>query len=109
MTRSTQAQKAERLNLAHGLLAEGRSMTEAATVLSREFGLSRRQVYRYLQAAQDLDHPVIAPAASIPITLKIPNDIVRDLRAHAKTSGLTMGEIVARAVSTFLSTARKHG
>jgi len=52
---------------------------------------------------------VIAPAASIPITLKIPEDVVRDLRAHAKTSGLTMGEIVARAVSTFLSTARKHG
>lgn len=109
MTRSTQAQKAERLNLAHGLLAEGQSMTEAATVLSRELGLSRRQAYRYLQAAQDLDYPVIAPAASIPITLKIPNDIVSDLRAHAKTSGLTMGEIVARAVSTFLSTARKHG
>jgi predicted DNA-binding transcriptional regulator YafY len=109
MTRSTQAQKAERLNLAHGLLAEGHSMTEAATVLSREFCLSRRQAYRYLQAAQDLDHPVIAPAVSIPITLKIPNDIVRDLRAHAKTSGMTMGEIVARAVSTFLSTARKHG
>lgn len=109
MTRSTQAQKAERLNLAHGLLAEGRSMTEAATVLSREFGLSRRQAYRYLQAAQGLDHPVKAPAVSIPITLKIPNSIVRDLRAHAKTSGLTMGEIVARAVSTFLSTARKHG
>ena len=109
MARSTQAQKAERLNLAHGLLAEGRSMTEAATVLSREFGLSRRQAYRYLQAAQDLDHPVAAPAASIPVTLKIPRHTAEDLRAYAKTSGLTMGEIVARAVSTFLSSARKHG
>ena len=84
-------------------------MTEAATVLSREFGLSRRQAYRYLQAAQDLDHPVVAPAASIPVTLKIPLHTADDLRAYAKTSGLTMGEIVARAVSTFLSTARKHG
>ena len=84
-------------------------MAEAATVLSREFGLSRRQAYRYLQAAQNLDHPVIAPTASVPITLKIPNDIVWELRAHAKTSGLTMGEIVARAVSAFLSAARKHG
>ncbi len=109
MTRSTQAQKAERLNVAHGLLAQGCSMAEAATVLSREFGLSRRQAYRYLQAAQNLDHPVIAPIASVPITLKIPNDIVWELRAHAKTSGLTMGEIVARAVSAFLSAARKHG
>ncbi len=84
-------------------------MREATTVLSREFGLSQRQAYRYLQAAEGLDHPVIAPAASIPITLKIPGDIVEELRAHAKVSGLTMGEIVARAVSTFLSSARKHG
>ena len=109
MARSTQIQKTERLNFAHGLLVEGLSMREATTVLSREFGLSRRQAYRYLQAAVGLDHPLKAPAASIPITLKIPSDIVEELRAHAKTSGLTMGEIVARAVSTFLSSARKHG
>ena len=109
MARSTQAQKAERLNFARGLLVEGCSMREATTVLSRAFGLSQRQAYRYLQAAQGLDHPVIAPAASIPITLKIPSDVVEALRTHAKTSGLTMGEIVARAVSTFLSSARKHG
>ena len=84
-------------------------MREATTELSREFGLSERQAYRYLQAAQSLDHPVMVPAVSIPITLKIPSNIVKELRTHAKTSGLTMGEIVARAVSTFLSSARKHG
>jgi hypothetical protein len=109
MARSTQIQKAARLNFAHGLLVKGRSMREATTVLSREFGLSQRQAYRYLQAAESLDHPVIARAVSIPVTLKIPGDIVEELRAHAKASGLTMGEIVARAVSTFLSSARKHG
>lgn len=109
MARSTQIQKAERLNFARGLLVERRSMREATTMLSREYGLSRRQAYRYLQAAQGLDHPVMVPAASIPITLKVPSDVVKELRAHAKTSGLTMGEIVARAVSTFLSSARKHG
>jgi hypothetical protein len=109
MARSTQAQKAERLNFARGLLVEGRSMREATTAMSRAFGLSQRQAYRYLHAARGLDQPVMAPAASIPITIKIPGDVVEALRTHAKTSGLTMGEIVARAVSTFLSSARKHG
>ena len=40
--------------------------------LSRNFGLSRRQAYRYLEEAQ-LDGPPSAPAeASITITLKMP-------------------------------------
>ena len=109
MARSTRAQKAERLNVAHGLLAEGRSMSEAATMLSRGYGLSRRQAYRYLQEAQAIGHPVAVSEASVPITLKIPGDVARELRAYANSSGLTLGEIVARAVSRYLSAAGKHG
>ncbi len=109
MARSTRAQKAERLNVAYGLLARGRSMSEATTILSQEFGLSRRQAYRYLQEAQAIGHPVAVSEASVPITLKIPGSVARELRAYANSSGLTLGEIVARAVSRFLSAARKHG
>ncbi len=109
MSRSTRAQKAERLNVAHGLLAEGRSMAEAATMLSQRFGLSRRQAYRYLREARAIGHPVAVGEASVPITLKIPGSVARELRAYANRSGLTLGEIVARAVSRFLTAARKHG
>ena len=108
MTRSTHAQKAERLNAAHGLLAGGHGMA-AAAVLSRDFGLSRRQAYRYLQEAQAIGHPVVVGEASVPITLKIPVGVVRELRAYAAASGLTLGEIVARAVKAYLATAREHG
>jgi hypothetical protein len=45
----------------------------------------------------------------VPITLKIPGSIVRDLRRYSTVSGLTLGEIVARAISTFLKAARRHG
>ncbi len=109
MARSTRAQKAERLNVAHGLLAQGRNMAEAAAMLSQELGLSRRQAYRYLQEAQAIGHPVAVSEASVPITLKIPGSVARELRAYANSSGLTLGEIVARAVSRFLTAARKHG
>ncbi len=109
MARSTRAQKAERLNVAYGLLGQGRSMAEAATMLSQEFGLSRRQAYRYLQEAQAIGHPVAVSEASVPMTLKIPGSVVRDLRAYAKSSGLTLGEVVTRAVSRFLSDVGKHG
>ena len=84
-------------------------MSEAATMLSQRFGLSRRQAYRYLQEAEAIGHPVAVSEASVPITLKIPGDVARELRAYANSSGLTLGEIVARAVSRYLSAAGKHG
>jgi hypothetical protein len=43
MRRSTQAQKAARLNAAHALLAEGMEMSEAAAALAVAYELSRRQ------------------------------------------------------------------
>ena len=107
MARSTQAQRAERVRAAQELLAQGTSMAEAAVALSRDFGLSRRQAYRYLEEAQPVA-PAIAEA-SVTITLKIPSNTVRELRAYSASSGLTLSEIVRRAISAFLSAARGHG
>jgi len=109
MPRSTDAQKAERLNAAHGLLARGTSMAEAAMSLSRDFELSRRQAYRYLREAQAIGHIVPLVEPTVPITLKIPANVVRDLRAYSATSGLTMGEIVAGAITAFLAAQSRHG
>ena len=108
MTRSTDAQKAERLNAAHQLLA-GTDLPDAAVMLARDFGLSRRQAYRYLEEAAAIGHPVPVSEPSVPITLKIPGSVVRDLRSYSAASGLTLGEIVARAISRFLKAPRRHG
>ena len=53
--------------------------------------------------------PPVVAEASVTITLKIPSNIVRELRAYSAISGLTVSEIVRRAISTFLSAARGHG
>ena len=66
-------------------------MREATTAMSRAFGLSQRQAYRYLHAARGLDQPALVPAASIPVTIKIPGDVVEAMRAHAKTQWLDHG------------------
>ena len=109
MARSTDAEKAERLNAAHSLLARGTSMADAVVSLSRQFGLSRRQAYRYLQEAQAIGHSVPLVAPSVPITIKMPANVVRDVRAYAVLSGLTIGEIVTRAITAFLTAVRGHG
>jgi hypothetical protein len=109
MMRSTDAQKAERLNAAHRLLERGVDLVDAATTLTREFGLSRRQAYRYLEEASAIGRAVPIKEPSVPITLKIPDSVVRELRRYSAVSGLTLGEIVSRAVKTFLKATHGHG
>jgi predicted DNA-binding transcriptional regulator YafY len=109
MSRATDTEKAERLNAAHRLLASGLSVPDAVQTLVGEFDLSRRQAYRYVQEAQEIGHPVPRVEPSIPVTFKIPAGVIRDLRAYAALSGLTLGEIVARAITAFLAAVRKHG
>jgi hypothetical protein len=53
MTRSTKMEKARQLNAARGLLQRQIALPEAVRRLSREFDLSERQAYRYLQEASN--------------------------------------------------------
>jgi predicted DNA-binding transcriptional regulator YafY len=109
MTRSSNTDKTHRLNAAFNLLAQDCSLAEAAEALAQQFGLSRRQAYRYLQDAQGIDAPVLVASPSIPITIKIPADVVKRLRSHAQTSSMTIGEIVAQAIVSFLDQLHRHG
>ena len=109
MTRSSNTDKTHRLNAAFNWLAQGYTLAEAAEALTQQFGLSRRQAYRYLQEAQQIDAPVSVTSPCIPITIKIPEDVVSRLRSHAQTSGMTIGEIVAQAIVSFLDKLHRHG
>ena len=109
MTRSSNTDKTHRLNAAFHLLAQGYTLAEAAGALTQQFGLSRRQAYRYLQEAQQIDTPALVTSPSIPITIKIPADVVKRLRSHAQTSGMAIGEIVAHAIVSFLDKLHRHG
>jgi predicted DNA-binding transcriptional regulator YafY len=108
MIRSTRVQKAERLRAARRLLADEIGMAEAAVALSRTFGLSRRQAYRYLELAR-AGAPPLAAENSVTITLKMPESLARGLRAHATARGVTTSEIVRQAVAAFLVAKRRHG
>jgi hypothetical protein len=109
MPRSTKADKARQLNVAHRLLQRDVTLPDAAQRLTRRFGLSLRQAYRYLEEAAELDEPVAVVEATVPVTLKLPPTTVRALRAYARSSGLTIGVIVTRALVAFLAALRRHG
>jgi hypothetical protein len=109
MSRSTKSDKARQLNTACSMLQRDIALPEAMHRLSRKFGLSERQAYRYLEEASHLDQPVEVSETTVAITLKLPARTARLLRAYARSSGLTIGAIVTRALATFLGTQRRDG
>src|SRR6267154_2327901 len=88
MARSTDAQKAERLNAAHRLLARGQSVGEAALSLSRQFTMSRRQAYRYIEEARLIGRPVPVVETATAVTFKLPPSLVDAVRARAAAAAL---------------------
>jgi predicted DNA-binding transcriptional regulator YafY len=108
MARSTKTQKSLNLNAAHRLLSRGTHVTEAAEILSRECGISLRQAYRYLEAARAIGRAVPVAEPLVAATFKIPSDVLRQVRAHAATSGLTLSAILTRALKRYLQAAGRH-
>src|SRR3977135_3063578 len=109
MSRSTDAQKAERLNAAHRLLARGQSVGEAALSLSRQFGMSRRQAYRYIEEAQLIGRPVPVVEAGGAGTVKVPTSRLAAARARAAAEGPTISDMVSRALRALLGEAGGNG
>jgi hypothetical protein len=102
MARASDAQKAERLNLARTLLQEHPHVPEAADRLARTCAISTRQAYRYLEQAQQLKRPVPMVYAKVSFTVKLSRSLVDKLRSYAASTGLTLSEIVSRAVIAVL-------
>lgn len=109
MSRATKADKARLLNGAYRLLEQQMEVAEAAQQLARKFALSRRQAYRYLEQANALSAPVPAVEPMVAVTFKLPVSTVRTLRAYARRSGLTLGQIVTRALAGLLGALRRRG
>src|ERR1700722_10017504 len=108
MARSTKTQKALNVNAAHGLLSRGVSVTEAATILARERGLSLRQAYRYVERARTIRRALPVGEPSVPATFKIPRDVLAQLRAYSASSGLSLSAIVTRALKRCLTSTRQR-
>ena len=101
-------QKAERLNLARDLLRR-KQPPEAVSELAQTFSISHRQAYRYLERAQKLKAPVPVGDPKIAFTVKLSRNLVERLRAYASSTGLTLSDIVSRAVLKLLNRGPGRG
>ena len=109
MARSSDPERAARLNASLALMQEHESLSQAAAVLVRRFGISKRQAYRYLDQARARDGPVPIPDRKVAFTVKLSEGLVEALRQHARVRGKRLSEIVAEALGAFLRRGRGRG
>ena len=109
MARSTKSEKSERLNAAYRLLRRPIDPADAAKRLARDFDLSLRQAYRYLEEAHTIEQPVPVSEPLEPMTFKLPADVIRRLRQYSVARNMALSESVTLALKAFLARTRRHG
>ena len=102
MGRSSNAVKAERINMAQELLIKSNDLSEAAMAMVQMFGISKRQAYRYLRDAQEYERPIPIPAHKIAFTVKLPQVLVEALHERAQERDQQLSEVVTQALEAFL-------
>jgi DNA-binding transcriptional regulator LsrR (DeoR family) len=94
-------QRAQRINAAVALLAQGHDVAQAARQLAGQHGLSERQARRYVEQARH-GGQVEVPQARVVFTVKLPADLAGRVRAAATARGQTISALVAQALTEFL-------
>jgi hypothetical protein len=109
MPRASETEKAERLNRARDLLLHVNQLSDAVEQLAQDCSISPRQAYRYLEQAQLLKEPLPPSEAKLAFTVKLPQSLVRRVRAFAAAKGLSISEVVSRALLALLPRGRGRG
>ena len=109
MARASGSQRAERLNRARVLLRQFDQFSEAVERLAQDCSISPRQAYRYLEQAQRLKAPVPLHETKLAFTVKLPHSLIQRVRAYAAAKGLSISEVVSRALLARLPRGRGRG
>lgn len=98
-------QAARRVNAAAKLLASGCEAAEASRRLAAQHRISERQARRYVERARERG-AVEVPGTKTVFTVKLPVQLVRQVRQQARRRGQTISALVALALTEFLDRLR---
>jgi predicted DNA-binding transcriptional regulator YafY len=109
MAKSSNIERAQRINSALSHIKHHGSIAQAAAAMADQYGISKRQAYRYVQEAKIIGKHVPIPDQKIAFTVKLSRNLIQALRRHAKKTGKTLSEIVTQALETFLQSGERRG
>jgi hypothetical protein len=108
MSKLTNQELAERINVTLDVLKESARIEDVVASLMRRYRISRRQTYRYIQEARKTNRKLPIPEAKQVFTVKLPISLVARLRQMAGCTGESLSSLMTRALEAFLKRAR-HG
>lgn len=108
MAKSLKSEFTERINTALLMKRKYSSKEGVVVGLMEQYGVSRRQAYRYIQEAQKAKHTLPIPEKKVVFTVKLPISLVACIRQHASSTGESISNIVAQALKVFLK-RKGHG
>lgn len=107
--KSTKAELTQRINTALLLIRKYDSTSEATSRMAKQYNISKRQAYRYVQKANEVGKQLAVPDPKIAFTVKLSQELVQRLREHAKYSGMKLSEIVTQSLEDFLQHGQEPG
>src|SRR5437879_3925602 len=109
MSRASNAQRAMRLNHARELLQRFDHLPDDVAQIRKNYGLSRRQAYRYIQQAAHLKHTLHDRYTKNAFTSKLAQALFLRLRSFSNRTELSLSEIVIRALLAVLPQRKRRG
>jgi len=109
MGKSSNLERAKRINSARAFINRYDISAKAVSAMIDQYGISKRQAYRYIQEAKIIGKDVPIPDTKIAFTVKLSQNLIQALREHAKDTGKTLSEIVARSLEAFLQNGQRRG
>jgi len=109
VTKSSESEKVRRVNATVSWLKRKASQQEVLGRLVADYGISRRQAYRYLQQAQSSRRPLPVPEAKIVFTVKLSRSLVRRVRRQARQERSAISHWVEGVLRRSLNPRPSHG
>ena len=104
MRRSSSAEYVCRVNTALAVYGKNSSSTEVIAILAKQFKVSKRQAYRYLQEALKENREQKIPEQKMVFTVKLPKSQIIELRKYAKKSDVQLSTLLMNIIDAFLKT-----
>lgn len=109
MVKSSNKERARRINAAHSLIKTNDTIAQAVNAMVAQYGISKRQAYRYIHEAQKIGAHIPIPEPKIAFTVKLAPNLIQKLRQYSIKSGHSLSEVVTLALETFLRKGRGRG
>ncbi len=109
MVKSSNKERARRVNAAHTFIKKHDTIAQAVNAMVAQYGISKRQAYRYIHEAQKIGTPIAIPESKIAFTVKLTPNLIQKLRQYSIQSGISLSQIVTLALETFLRRGRRRG